>query len=160
MVKGSPSVVVTVVDSADIKEEEGLSCLWLAWQTIASPRFRVYVYLVDGRACYMKYLSWLLYKCSQCQVLITIWNGVGWSQKNSALWYPPLSQSSLKGEDWGRDITRQIVWRWPSWKRDAKESNMVSGRKGWHRIEGVGSADCMDGTPCTQYSLNLKLVGS
>lgn len=26
MVKGSPSVVVTVVDSADIKEEEGLSC--------------------------------------------------------------------------------------------------------------------------------------
>lgn len=28
---------------------------------------------------------------------------------------------------------------------------MVSGRRGWHRIEGVGSSDCMDGTPCIQY---------
>lgn len=37
-------------------------------------------------------------------------------------------------------------------ERDAKErviwSNMVSGRRGWGRIEGVGSADCMD---CIQY---------
>lgn len=69
MVKGSPSVVVTVVDSRTSKEKRA-SVVYDLSGKLYSPRFRVY--FVDGRVCYTKYLSWLLYKCSQCQVLITI----------------------------------------------------------------------------------------